>query len=32
MTKDPKTTHITIDEVSLENWGYNGEQTSINEK
>ncbi|WP_298520036.1 4-oxalocrotonate tautomerase family protein [uncultured Kordia sp.] len=27
LDKDPKTTHIIIDEVSVENWGYNGEQT-----
>lgn len=30
--KDPKTTHIVIDEVQLENWGFNGEQTSKKEK
>ena len=32
LDKDPKTTHIVIDEVPLENWGFNGEQTSRKEK
>ncbi|MGH1383829.1 tautomerase family protein [Kordia sp.] len=32
LDKDPKTTHIVIDEVQLENWGFNGEQTSKKEK
>lgn len=24
--KDPQTTHIVIDEVPIENWGYNAKQ------
>ena len=26
LDKDPRTTHIVIDEVPIENWGYNGKQ------
>ena len=26
LDKDPQTTHIVIDEVPIENWGYNGKQ------
>ncbi|PRX57030.1 tautomerase family protein [Flagellimonas meridianipacifica] len=26
LDKDPQTTHIVIDEVPKENWGYNGKQ------
>ncbi len=32
LNKDPKTTHIVIDEVPLENWGYDGKQTSRTRK
>ena len=28
LDKNPKTTHIIIEEVELDNWGYDGEQTS----
>ena len=27
LNKDPQTTHIVIDEVELENWGFAGMQT-----
>ena len=26
LNKNPKTTHIVIDEIPIENWGYNGKQ------
>lgn len=26
LNKNPKTTHVVIDEVPIENWGVNGEQ------
>ena len=26
LNKDPKTTHVVIDEVPIENWGVNGKQ------
>ncbi len=26
LDKDPQATHIVIDEVPIENWGYNGKQ------
>jgi 4-oxalocrotonate tautomerase len=26
LNKNPKTTHVVIDEVSIENWGYDGKQ------
>lgn len=29
LNKDPKTTHIVIDEVPLENWGFDGIPTDI---
>lgn len=25
LNKDPQTTHIVIDEIPVENWGFNGE-------
>ncbi len=28
LDKNPKTTHIVIDEVPIENWGVNGKQYS----
>ena len=28
LDKNPQTTHIVIDEVELENWGYSGKPTS----
>jgi 4-oxalocrotonate tautomerase len=28
LNKDPKTTHVIIDEINTDNWGVNGEQTS----
>ena len=27
--KDPHLTHVIIEEVDLDNWGYAGEQTSV---
>lgn len=27
LNKNPETTHVVIDEISHENWGYNGKQT-----
>jgi len=27
LNKKPETTHVIIDEISIENWGYNGEQS-----
>jgi 4-oxalocrotonate tautomerase len=32
LNKDPKTTHVVIDEINLDNWGVNGEQTSERRK
>lgn len=29
LNKDPHLTHISIQEVELDNWGYAGEQVSI---
>ncbi|MBO9203487.1 MULTISPECIES: tautomerase family protein [Niastella] len=29
LNKDPHLTHIAIEEVDTDNWGYAGEQTSI---
>ncbi len=26
LNKDPKTTHVVIDEVCIDNWGYDGKQ------
>ena len=26
LNKNPKTTHVVIDEVPIENWGYDGKQ------
>ncbi len=28
LNKNPKTTHVVIDEVPIDNWGVNGEQYS----
>lgn len=28
LNKDPETTHVVIDEVSLDNWGVRGQQVS----
>jgi len=28
LKKDPKTTHIVIEEIPLDNWGYNASLTS----
>lgn len=28
LNKNPKTTHVVIDEVPIENWGYDGKQYS----
>jgi 4-oxalocrotonate tautomerase len=28
LNKDPKTTHVIIDEIKLDNWGYDNDQTS----
>ncbi len=29
LNKDPQLTHISIQEVALDNWGYAGEQVSV---
>ncbi|MBT1706243.1 tautomerase family protein [Chryseosolibacter indicus] len=29
LNKDPHLTHVVIDEVELDNWGYAGEQVSV---
>jgi len=29
LNKDPHLTHIVIEEVDTDNWGYAGEQTSV---
>lgn len=29
LNKDPHLTHVVIQEVDLDNWGYAGEQTSV---
>ena len=29
LNKDPHLTHISIQEVALDNWGYAGEQVSV---
>jgi 4-oxalocrotonate tautomerase len=29
LNKDPQLTHISIQEVELDNWGYAGEQVSV---
>jgi len=29
LNKDPHLTHVVIDEVDLDNWGYAGEQVSV---
>ncbi|MDJ1479865.1 4-oxalocrotonate tautomerase family protein [Cytophagaceae bacterium YF14B1] len=29
LNKDPHLTHVVIQEIDLDNWGYAGEQTSI---
>jgi len=29
LNKDPQLTHVVIQEVELDNWGYAGEQTSV---
>jgi 4-oxalocrotonate tautomerase len=26
LNKSPKTTHVVIDEIPIENWGFNGKQ------
>ncbi|WP_411031076.1 tautomerase family protein [Spongiimicrobium sp. 3-5] len=28
LQKDPKTTHVVIDEIAVDNWGVNGKQYS----
>jgi 4-oxalocrotonate tautomerase len=32
LNKDPQSTHVVIDEVNTDNWGFNGEQTSERRK
>lgn len=27
LNKKPETTHVVIDEISIENWGFNGKQS-----
>lgn len=27
LNKNPETTHIVIDEIPIENWGFNGKQS-----
>lgn len=29
LDKDPKLTHVIIQEIDLDDWGYAGEQTSV---
>ncbi|MBC7867911.1 MAG: 4-oxalocrotonate tautomerase family protein [Gloeobacteraceae cyanobacterium ES-bin-316] len=29
LDKDPKLTHVVIQEIALDDWGYAGEQTSV---
>ena len=29
LNKDPQLTHVVINEVELDNWGYGGEQVSV---
>ncbi len=29
LNKDPHLTHVVIEEVDLDNWGYAGQQTSV---
>lgn len=29
LNKDPKLTHVMIQEVELDNWGWDGEQVSV---
>ncbi len=29
LNKDPHLTHVVIDEIDTDNWGYAGEQTSL---
>ncbi len=29
LNKDPQLTHVVIDEVELDNWGFAGEQVSV---
>ena len=29
LDKDPKLTHVIIQEIELDDWGYAGEQTSV---
>lgn len=29
LNKDPQLTHVVIQEIDLDNWGYAGEQTSV---
>jgi 4-oxalocrotonate tautomerase len=29
LDKDPKLTHVVIQEIELDDWGYAGEQTSV---
>jgi len=29
LNKDPKLTHVVIQEIDLDNWGYAGEQVSV---
>ncbi len=32
LNKNPKTTHIVIDEVPIDNWGYDGKQYAETKK
>jgi 4-oxalocrotonate tautomerase len=29
LNKDPQLTHVVIDEIDLDNWGYAGEQVTV---
>ena len=29
LNKDPKLTHVVIQEIDLDDWGWNGEQVSV---
>jgi len=32
LNKKPETTHVVIDEIPIENWGFNGKQSSYTKK
>ncbi|PKG42608.1 tautomerase family protein [Psychroflexus sp. MES1-P1E] len=32
LNKKPKSTHVVIDEIPIENWGFNGKQSLVTKK